>query len=130
MYQFEPYDIWFIKSNYNIGQHDYIDEFCENCKIQSVLLYTAAPGQPMLHIKYILEPEINNQISLSIDLQKHDISYIFKRKWDTDIHNVHCELFRKFAVTKIQDLHEDLMSSYWHIDNMPIWRNELSHEWD
>lgn len=131
-YSITPYDIYHIKTTANIGRHiEFVDEFCHNCNITGTQLYSILKnGQKtqIFHITYTINPE-EAPIELAIDTTMVDLGFIFRRKWASDIFQVHCELFRKFSLPKIHDMHHEILASYWHIDNLPIWRDQLSHIW-
>ena len=129
IYQITPYDLYYIKTTFHVGQPttDFVEEFCDNCQIQSAIVYRINRGaSTILKISYML---YNSQYHLFIDLADIDLSFLFLRKWNSQLYLVHRELFRKFAQRQIEDVQREYMSTYWHIDNRPLWEYELAHKW-
>jgi hypothetical protein len=129
MIHVEPYDLYYLKNTLGAGErvYDTVDEFCDNCTIQDTRIYKINRNKLMLQISYTLDG-VQYHMNIGEDLM-HKISYLFRRQWEHDMHVVHRELFRKHAKDPIQNLHEELMAVYWHIDNFKLWEGNLSHEW-
>lgn len=125
--QITPNDILRIKKCLKYKESDILafKEKLKTCNVLKSFCYLTLNKHPFLKIEYQLN---NENIHLCLPLKEYfdKLQWIFTRQLDEKKLLLHQELYRKINHIQISELHDELLRSYWHIDNILFWNSQRS----
>lgn len=80
-----------------------------------------------LHVEY-MSNDVKCHTNIDLDKFGRYIQPILQREWGNIKYTLHQELLRKTHQARFQELHEELLMSYWHLDNIHFWKSQIESQ--